>query len=282
MADDRALDRRLTAARPDLAATALRGIVVASRYVDPVPMQVTAPLLDLTCGVMRDGALDSQLIHGQTVAMYEDDPVTGLAWVQAEADGYVGYVPRAGLSPRGPAATHRVATLGAQVYARPSLKLTPLLMLPYQAEVTVLASADGYGQIGPDRWIALAQLTDTLAQDPVAEAQRLTGVPYVWGGRSHAGLDCSALIQLAFGACGHSLPRDSDMQADLGTPVTGPPGRGDLVFWKGHVGIMRDGDTLLHANAHHMAVTSEPFAQAKARISSTSTGPVTTVRRLDL
>jgi cell wall-associated NlpC family hydrolase len=122
-----------------------------------------------------------------------------------------------------------------------------------------------------------------VAGDFVAQAERFLGAPYLWGGRSARGIDCSALVQLALLAAGREAPRDSDMQAALlGTelPARAALRRGDLVFWKGHVGIMRDRDTLIHANAHHMAVAAEPFGPAAARIAAAGGGPVTGRRRL--
>ncbi len=272
-------DPRLTPARPDLAAEHLRGTVEAPRYAAGERCVIIAPLADLFAAP-GDATLASQLLHGEAFTVY--DGAGGLAWGQCGTDGYVGYVFEAALAPAGPAPTHRVRSLGAQVYTAPGLKQTPLSALPWQALVMVEAEADGYARIGGG-WCPAQLLApvDSAEADCVAAAERLLGVPYLWGGRSQAGLDCSALVQLTAATAGIPLPRDSDLQASCGAPVGGARARGDLVFWRGHVGLLTDADTLLHANVHHMCVTREPLAEAEARIAATDTGGITAIRRLD-
>ena len=274
-----AADPRLTPARADLAAAHLRGQVEAPRYVEGEACVVVAPLADLFAAP-GDGALASQLLHGEVFTVY--DRADGLAWGQNETDGYVGYVAEAALAAAGPAPTHKVWSLGAQVYAAPGLKQSPLSALPWQARVTVAEEAAGYARIAGG-WCPAPLLApvDHVEPDFVTVAERLLGVPYMWGGRSQAGLDCSSLVQLAAAAGGIALPRDSDMQAGCGRPVERALARGDLVFWRGHVGILSDADTLLHANAHHMQAVLEPLARAEARIAATDTGAITAIRRLD-
>ncbi len=122
--------------------------------------------------------------------------------------------------------------------------------------------------------------------DWTAVAERFLGTPYLWGGKTSLGIDCSGIVQIAFEACGIAAPRDTDMQqAALGTALPLDAGlpplrRGDLVFWKGHVGFMRDAETLLHANAHHMAVASEPLSTTLERLAKRGLEP-TVVRRVD-
>jgi cell wall-associated NlpC family hydrolase len=122
---------------------------------------------------------------------------------------------------------------------------------------------------------------DHRETDFVAVAERFLGTPYLWGGKTNYGLDCSGLVQLALTACGIRCPRDSDMQERaLGALVDMKNlRRGDLVFWKGHVAIVRDPKTFLHANAFHMAVAVEPIAEAIARIAGAGS-EVTSVKRL--
>ncbi|MEM9229114.1 MAG: NlpC/P60 family protein [Pseudomonadota bacterium] len=274
-------DPRQTPARADLAAAHLVDTHPAPRYAKAAQFQVTKPLLDMR-NTPDAGSLSSQLLFGEAFDAYEVDAKTGLAWGQSLTDGYVGYVQADGLMPRGPAATHVVETRVAQTYAEPDLKQMPTLTLPWQARLTVTDQDKGYARVGANTWIAAAQLApaDQSAADFVSVAKQFLGTPYVWGGRSVYGLDCSALVQLALQAAGHPFPRDSDLQEDAVAASELPLRRGDLVFWDGHVGIMEDSATLLHANAHHMAVVSEPLAEAAARISRTGTGPISSYGRI--
>lgn len=273
-------DPRLTPARADLAAAHLRGQVEATNFVVARPQQVMVPVLD-----MRDAptatSLSTQLLYGEAVDVYDTDPFTGLAWGQSLTDGYVGYMRLDGLCDRADAATHRVVSKGSHLYADPGLKLIPKDHLPWMAQVTVAGHQAGCAQVAGG-WIPDQHLVplDQAAPDFVAIAESLIGVPYVWGGRGHQGLDCSALVQLALACAGHPFPRDSDLQRAEGAPITGPLRRGDLVFWLGHVGVMRDARTVLHANIHHMAVASEPLVEAEVRIKEAGFGPIIARKRL--
>lgn len=277
-------DPRTTPARPDLAAASLEGQVEAERFVGGQTVMVRAPKTMLLR--RPDPALspDTELLHGEAFSVLEIND--GWAWGQALDDSYVGYLPARNLSSDARKPTHRVATLAAQIYATPTLKVPSVGRLPFGARVEIVQISDGYGAMGPGRWIALPQLRaiDQPVDDWVASAEQFLGVPYIWGGRSSFGLDCSALVQLARQSAGHPCPRDSDMQQDaLGEDL--PDGaslrRGDLIFWKGHVGIMRDERLLLHANAHHMAVVTEPLAEALARIEKAEFGSIVRRARLD-
>ncbi|MEM8787124.1 MAG: NlpC/P60 family protein [Pseudomonadota bacterium] len=271
-------DPRVTLARADLAAAHLRGQANAARFVEPTPMRVTAPVLDVTDA--RGGALTTQFLFGERIEIC-DAGADGAAWGQAAADGYVGYMDPSGLAPWAPP-THRVRVLGTQLYRGPGLKQAPIGALPYAARVCVTQTQADFARLEDGRWCPAQHLAplDAPAADFVAEARMFLGVPYLWGGRSGWGLDCSALVQLALAAAGIAAPRDSDQQEALGGPADGPARRGDLVFWEGHVGILEAPDRLLHANAHHMAVVSEDFETASVRIAATPTGPITARRRL--
>jgi cell wall-associated NlpC family hydrolase len=278
------LDPRRTPARPDLAAAHLKGVVEAAVYAEPTRFVVTLPVAPLTRRPEAQAPLESQLLYGEAFTAYEHDGEW--AWGQAEADGYVGYLPRAALAPAGGAPTHRVAALFTHVYPAPSLKARPLGWLTYGAHVTVAAIEAGFAALDGGGHIPVRHLVPRAhrAPDWVAEAERFIGVPYLWGGRAPTGLDCSGLVQLALAAAGRPCPRDSDMQAaELGQTLAPRASldRGDLVFFKGHVGIMLDGARMLHANAHHMAVAVEPLECARARILASGGGPVTRLARLD-
>jgi cell wall-associated NlpC family hydrolase len=174
-----------------------------------------------------------------------------------------------------------VTALRSHVYSRPDIKAPVSAALPCGAEVAVVGEDGAFARPDGGGYLPLAHLA-ARPGDPVAQARRFLGVPYLWGGRSAEGIDCSGLVQLAHLAAGLDAPRDSDMQeAALGAllPSDAPLQRGDLVFWRGHVGLMADATTLLHANAFHMAVAEEPLAAAVARIRDTGGGVITARRR---
>jgi cell wall-associated NlpC family hydrolase len=269
-------DSRLTPARPDLTAAHLKGQVEAARYVEGEVCSVARGRASLRRQPSDDASQDSELLLGESVTVYERKD--GWAWVQANTDSYVGYVREAALGP------------AAAVDARVILPLTPLLaaadvksplrdLLPLNAMVKRGRTQGNFVEAagGFVHGCALAGL-DHAAADFVTVAEQFLNVPYVWGGKTFEGLDCSGLIQTALHAAGIASPRDTDMmETALGRPITQQDlKRGDLVFWKGHMGVMRDAETLLHANAYFMRVSSEPLAIVIARI----TTPVTSVKRL--
>jgi cell wall-associated NlpC family hydrolase len=273
---------RLLPARPDLAARHLEGRSGARSFVEGVRRSVTAPLLDMTATPDADAERATQLLHGEGFAVYDEKD--GLAWGQALGDGYVGWVAAAGLGPP-VAGDARVTALAAHLYPVPDIKRRPDAALPFLARLDLDETAEapaGFAAVRGGGYVCRAHLAPQ-GGDAVDHAARFLGVPYLWGGRSAAGLDCSALVQLALAATGVAAPRDSDMQAALigaAVPEGAPLRRGDLVFWRGHVGLVADKGLLVHANAHHMAVVREPLAEAEARIAEAGGGPVTGRRRL--
>ena len=279
-------DRRLTPARPDLAAAHLRGKVAAARYVEGQAMRVIAEAIPLRGEPNPENGYDTQALFGETLTAYDIDD-EGWAFVQLARDGYVGYVSANDIAPMGAEATHRVRTPRTLVYPGRSIKTPPLQALPMLAQVCV-ADMDGpFARIdGGYVWADHLTPLDHAEADFVSVAEQFEHAPYLWGGKTWDGVDCSGLVQIALQAAGVVAPRDTDMQASaLGAAID--PGaayenlrRGDLVFWKGHVGIMCDSDILLHANGHHMQVAREPFATARARIAKNSFGEVTMIRRL--
>jgi cell wall-associated NlpC family hydrolase len=279
-------DPRRHAYREDLAAEELRGMVEAERYVKGEPRQVGVPSLPLRREPRFDAVLESEALFGEIITLYEERE--GWAWVQLARDGYVGYMPSEGLSRKIAAPTHRITALRSYVYPEPDGKIPPLALLSLNALVTAAAP---YGKFlalagGGHVFAGHTAPIGTFARDFVAVAEAFVGTPYLWGGRTSVGLDCSGLVQLALEAAGHPAPRDADMQeAELGRPLALRKGimlrRGDLVFWEGHVGIMTSATDLLHANAFHMAVECEPFAKARRRTKELGYD-VTSVRRLSL
>ncbi|MGI3169458.1 NlpC/P60 family protein [Pseudooceanicola sp. C21-150M6] len=278
-------DRRALKANGRVADISLDGMVEAERFVVPELLRVVlpvAPLLD-----RPGGRRERELAFGQGFFVLEQ--VDGFAFGYAERDGFVGYVAEAALAVM-PAPTHRVIapTYG---FPEPGLKCPePPVILPVGAlvsgEVTRFDHCDwlevayGAGVLH----VPMPQLAPVgeVATDLVAEAARYLNVPYLWGGNSGFGIDCSGLVQAACLACGLDCPGDSDQQAaGLGQalPEDAALQRGDLVFWKGHVGWVTGDGRLLHANAHHMAVAYEPLEEAITRIAASGL-PVTGRRRV--
>jgi cell wall-associated NlpC family hydrolase len=276
------IDRRLIPARPDLAADHLRGLIDAPRYAKGQAKRVIAASAPLRRAPQADAPLETEALHGEGVTVYDESQ--GWAWVQLDRDKYVGYLPAAALAaPSEP--THRIAALRAHAYPGPSIKSPPRMALSLGARLAIVGH-DGDFAISTDGLYVWARhLAESGWREPdyVAVAERFLETPYLWGGRTSEGIDCSGLVQTALAAAGQASLRDSDMQeAGLGEPIAidEPLARGDLVFWKGHVGIMRDPVTLLHANGWHMKVVSEPLTQARARIAAGGGNDVTSVRRL--
>lgn len=264
-------DPRLTPARLDLAAASLQGQVEAARFVAGVRRRVMAPVAPVRRAPTCDAPLDTEALRGETMMVYDQDE-EGWSWGQLDRDGYVGYLPTEALVAEGPVPTHEVRALRTFVYPGADMKLPPREALAFGCAVTVRGQAGGFALTAHGAVFA-AHLAPIGAWEPdfVAVAERFLETPYLWGGRSAFGLDCSGLVQTALAACGVAAPRDSDQQeAGLGTPLalTAPFQRGDLVFWPGHVGIVTAPDTLLHANAHHMRVAREPLHEARARLAA--------------
>jgi cell wall-associated NlpC family hydrolase len=282
-------DPRTTPARPDLAALHLKGKVAAARFVAGAELEVRDAQASVRREPSPDAPLDTEALHGERVTVYDENG-EGWYWGQLESDGYVGWIPANALRAPGPPPTHRVAALRTFVFPGRSIKAPPLDALSFgsrvavrtpqrngSTELTDLAS----GFCIPTRHLAPLASTEP---DFVAVAERFVGVPYLWGGKTSLGIDCSGLVQIALTASGVACPRDSDMQEQaLGAPLPtddlGGLRRGDLIFWKGHVAIVRDERTIVHANAFHMAVAIEPTAEALRRIADAG-GRLVSIKRI--
>lgn len=281
------LDRRLNAFRPDLADVRLKGLVQAERFVEGRAERVLTSVEPLRRDPRPDAMQETEALHGEDVLVFETTE-DGWSWVQLSGDGYVGWMASAALGSPAAAPTHRVHVPRTLLFPGPDIKMPPLMGLPMGA----LVSGRGEGADHNASYVLAAPSGAVVAQhlrplaelsaDYVAAAEHLLGAPYLWGGKTTLGIDCSGLVQLALAMAGIDAPRDTDLQERaLGTRLAGVEAlrRGDLVFWKGHVGIMQDGRTLLHANAHHMMTASEPLAEAVARAASKGSA-VTSIRRL--
>lgn len=281
----RAPDPRRNAYRDDLADQRLEGQVEAAHFAPGVVRQVVRPAIPMRNRPEFAASLDTELLFGETVTLYDVDQ--GWAWVQALRDGYVGYIPADALTADVMPPTHRVQASGTFVYPAPDMKTPPLMHLSLNAQLAIAETGEKFCRLAAGGFVVTRHIAalDRYARDFVEVAEQLIGTPYLWGGRTRIGLDCSGLVQASLEAAGVAAPRDSDMQqAELGETVLVPKDldglqRGDLVFWKGHVGIMTDGIMFLHANAHHMAVVMETLPEAVDRISKTGS-EITAIKRI--
>lgn len=272
-------DPRLTAARPDLAASHLRDRVQAQNYSNGTQARVIHCVTALRRLPDPKALMETQILFGEDVVVYERKD--GWAWVQAALDDYVGYVELSALSGDAPDAhqtpRHRLKVLRSFVFPAPDIKKPPLMTLSLNARLYVMDEQPPFYVIALDNgekgYVPSSHVISLHEkQDPLDIARLFKGTPYLWGGRDSIGIDCSGLVQAAYLASGIPCPRDADMQeASLGKPIDAQSADisligGDLVFWRGHVGIMINSTTLLHANAHHMMVESEPLSEAISRI----------------
>lgn len=285
MPESAPLDRRRNAFRDDLAAAHLRGRITASRYAEPQAAQVSAGVVALLKRPEAGLGYETELVHAEVIDIYER--ANGWLWVQARRDSYVGYLPETAVTREVVAATHCIVALRSFLYPGPGIKSTPLAFLPFMAEVHVIEEVGDWARTRAG-WLYRPHLApiETRFSDPVAVAERFVGTPYLWGGKSSLGIDCSGLVQTACFACGLAAPRDSDMQeAELGTPSALNPEalanlpRGALLFWPGHVALSQGGGRMIHANAYHMMVESEEIVSAVARIAAKGS-PLRSIRLL--
>ncbi|ABD06484.1 NLP/P60 [Rhodopseudomonas palustris HaA2] len=282
---DLKLDPRLTPARPDLAAKHLEGRVSADRFVDGEIFEISYGVAPVRCEPFSGAMLQTEALKGERVTVYDRDE-EGWAWGQLMTDGYVGWLPDLALYRPGAEPTHRVTALRSFAFPGPSIKLPPAETLPLGARLAVVRD-DASFAVTQEGWYVPrrhVEPIDRFESDFVAVAERFVGTPYLWGGRSSLGIDCSGLVQTALAACSIQAPRDSDMQeAALGEPLVLSEQtrlqRGDLLFWKGHVAIVRDQGSIVHANAYAMATAIEPVHAAIARIAA-SGSELTAIRRL--
>jgi cell wall-associated NlpC family hydrolase len=276
---------RLTPARPDLAAKYLEGRIKAARFVAGEEFEIADALAPLRAEPSSDAALWTQALKGERVTIY-DRGHEGWAWGQLNSDGYVGWLPDRALAKPTSAPTHKITAIRTFAFPGPSIKLPPADTLVMGSLITVLRE-DGTFAVTREGWYLPRPHVgdiDRHTEDFVAVAEQFVGTPYLWGGKSSLGVDCSGLVQLSLNAAGTGCPRDSDMQQDgLGRELEPAEyrklQRGDLIFWNGHVAIVRDADSIVHANAHHMATVVENTSTAIARIKAAGS-EITAIKRM--
>ncbi|MHC5231563.1 C40 family peptidase [Brucella sp. LJL56] len=270
------LDRRLNAYRPDLADERLTGQVEAARFTAGTPMQVSASVVDLRSEPRMDSGPQTQMIFGDHVRVFEE--MDGWSWVQAERDGYTGYVSSAALEQPAGIETHLVIVPRTFVYPGADLRFPHTKALSLGSRVRIVGAAETrgtkYALLESGEALIASHLAPVSehAADYVSVAETLLHTPYLWGGTSGFGIDCSGLVQLSMWVAGREVLRDSDMQQNTLGEIVEPDAsysnlkRGDLVFWKGHVAICASPDMLIHASGHTMTVTLEPLQDAIKRI----------------
>ncbi|WP_082005741.1 NlpC/P60 family protein [Halocynthiibacter namhaensis] len=274
------MDRRITPATPRVAASELRDQVTSNRFSKGTFMHVCVPVTDLLAA--PDGPRDRQLLLGQSMRVFETH--AGFSYIQSQRDGYCGYVSEMALGPVA-ASTHWVTAPATHLYAEADFKSQDMGLLSLGAELCVTETQGRFARTQMGSWVPQQHIEpiDFRFDDPASVAQTLIGTPYLWGGNSRSGLDCSALVQIAFHACGREIPGDSDLQERglaPGLPMGDIPKRNDLMFWKGHVALVLSEDRLIHANAGAMAVAIEGINAAIRRIEDQGDGPVTSRVRL--
>jgi len=274
-------DPRITPWRDGIAARSLEGVLEAEVYLDPKAMGCMTAATGIRAAADANSEQMDQLLFGERFEVLEEEG----AWVfgQAARDGYVGFVEAAALAPAGPMPTHRVSALRTYAFADASIKARAIGPYSINSLVAVETVEGKLAKVTGAGWMTAAHLSPIgeFEDDWATVAERFVGAPYLWGGRESLGLDCSGLIQQALFACGRACPRDTDQQQAVGLAIEARDfGRGDLVFWKGHVALGLGEGQIVHANGHHMATVIEPLAEAIARIDAGGSGQPTGYRRV--
>jgi cell wall-associated NlpC family hydrolase len=272
------MDRRVTPMTSRVAHLSMRGQAGDLPLTEGVIENVVHSLVDLRSNPF--GARERQLPFGTEFCVIDRDQ--GHAFGFVRRDGYCGWLAQDALG-HAPPPTHWVSSTGTHLYPAPRVQSPEVMALPMGSQVTVIGFDKGFAQT-PQGFIPQSHLFEIgqFRSDFAAVAAEFLGAPYLWGGNSRAGLDCSGLVQMSLHACGIAAQGDSDLQQVLGHEIASGDAliRNDLVFWRGHVAIVVDETTLIHANGYTMSVAYEQIAPSMARIAAQGGGPVTHRRRL--
>lgn len=271
-------DRRLLPATERVALATLRGKIERPAYTPGHPMRVTAAVADL-CRT-PGGARDRQAVFGTDVILI--DETAGFSFIQSSLDGYCGWLRSDALGSDRPPISHRVCAPATHIYSQPDMKQPEIMGLSLGARLSVLAVQNGFARLTSGGWVPQQHISEQPETDPATVATKLIGTPYLWGGNSRWGIDCSGLAQAALTSCAVTCPGDSDMQEQAFAKVSDEFQRGDLLFWPGHVAMALDARQMIHATAFAMAVIVEPITQAMARIDAAGQGPFRGARRPSL
>lgn len=278
------LDTRLHAYRPDIADVSLKGKVSSKKYVEGEKFQVAVGKANVYNRPDRKTALSNQILYGEFFTIFEIKD--GWAWGQSLKDDYVGYCSLNNLTPDLHKTTHHVSALSTFIYPEPNFKLPPIDQLHMISDVSVIneTQTNGFVQLADGNWIYATHIAKDYGEDPVSEALKFLYTPYLWGGRSNAGIDCSGLLQIAYASVGITIPRDADLQEKtIGNILSDDEElqHGDIAFFPGHVGLMIDDIHILHANAHHMRVSIDPLKDVIDIVSfQTNKPPLSCIKRI--
>lgn len=280
-------DPRVTPSRPDLAADWLDGYLEAEHFAKPDPHSIEKDMVPLYRTPDDSQGIQSQLLYGECFDVLEDKD--GWLWGQNHSDGYVGYIKKEGAIKKRTRSTHQVMNIGTWGYASRDIKSAPVQYYSFGSLLEVTDMEDRYAQLADGTYVMCGHIRalDAPDTDPISHAFRFLGVPYLWGGRSSCGIDCSALIQLCMDQCGIKIPRDTDLQqkalgktiaANLGEAALVP---GDLVFWPGHIAMLIDRTNIIHANTRSMAVSIDELAEFARWKGENDGSTITAIKRLE-
>ncbi|MDO5703615.1 MAG: NlpC/P60 family protein [Paracoccus sp. (in: a-proteobacteria)] len=263
------LDRRLTPATDRIVLDGWQDRAPRPKVTSGHPVRLAVPLVDL-CRA-PGGARDRQVNFGADLTVIDEQD--GWSFVRAALDGYCGWLRSAALTEPAAPITHRVRAPATHVYPEPDMKTHQLHALSIGARLSVTGTEGRFAALATGGWVPVQHIADHPAADPVAIAERMIGTPYLWGGNSDWGIDCSGLVQAALSAADIPCPGDSDLQRAAFPPAEGPIRRGDLLFWPGHVAIAESETSMIHATAWQMAVIREGIDHALSRIDAAGEGP---------